>query len=245
MRNTTLKKELALFRWFMGWAYDKKYTERLDWKYFRPSITTVSQKVIFLTWPELMQLYHYQIPVEEKTLNYVKDLFCLQCFTSLRYSDVYNLKRSQVKADHLEIVTQKTADSLTIDLNKYSRSILDKYKFMTFKNDKALPSVSTQKMNLHLKQICERVGLDEPVSRVWYIGSTRYEQTHPKYRLVSTHCGRRTFICNSLTMGIPAETVMRWTGHSNYNAMKPYIAIADQERKAAMQKWDKWNDDSF
>ena len=41
-------------------------------------------------------------------------LFC--CFTGLRYSDVYNLRTSDVKADRIEITTVKTVDCLTIEL---------------------------------------------------------------------------------------------------------------------------------
>lgn len=40
-----------------------------------------------------------------------------------------------------------------------------------------------------------------------------------------SHTGRRTFICNALAMGIPPQVIMKWTGHSDYKAMKPYILI--------------------
>ena len=53
------------------------------------------------------------------------------------------------------------------------------------------------------------------------------DEVTPKYALLSTHAGRRTFICNALALGIPAQVVMKWTGHSDYKAMKPYIDIAD------------------
>jgi len=43
------------------------------------------------------------------------------------------------------------------------------------------------------------------------MGNQRYEEVHPKYSLLTTHCGRRTFIVNALYLGIPAEVVMRRT----------------------------------
>lgn len=45
-------------------------------------------------------------------------------------------------------------------------------------------------------------------------------------------------------MGIPAQTVMKWTGHSDCKAMKPYIDIADKDRKEAMKVWDKKEENS-
>ena len=61
----------------------------------------------------------------------------------------------------------------------------------------------------------------------------------PKYALLSTHAGRRTFICNALALGIPAQVVMKWTGHSDYKAMKPYIDIADDIKANAMNKFNQ------
>ncbi|WP_133159505.1 hypothetical protein, partial [Prevotella sp. MGM2] len=39
--------------------------------------------------------------------------------------------------------------------------------------------------------------------------------------------------------GIPAPVVMKWTGHSDYKAMKPYIDIADDIRANAMNKFNQ------
>lgn len=58
-------------------------------------------------------------------------LFC--CFSGLRYSDVYNLKRSDIKPDHIEVTTVKTADSLIIELNNHSKAILENTKAYTLK----------------------------------------------------------------------------------------------------------------
>ena len=48
-----------------------------------------------------------------------------------------------------------------------------------------------------------------------------------------------TFICNALSLGIPAQVVMKWTGHSDYKAMKPYIDIADEIKASAMDKFNQ------
>ena len=45
---------------------------------------------------------------------------------------------------------------------------------------------------------------------------------------MGTHAARRTFICFAISSGIPHQVVMKWTGHSDYQAMKPYIEIAEK-----------------
>jgi integrase len=83
------------------------------------------------------------------------------------------------------------------------------------------------------------VEFNEQIRTVYFIGSQRHEEVHYKYDLLTTHCGRRTFVVHSLRLGIPAEVVMSWTGHSDYDSMKPYIKIVDELKKASMQKFDE------
>ncbi len=35
-----------------------------------------------------------------------------------------------------------------------------------------------------------------------------------------------------------AYIVMKWTGHNDYKAMKPYIDVADETKAEAMKKFD-------
>ena len=172
-------------------------------------------------------------------LEKVKDVFCFCCFTSLRYSDVANLKRSNVFEDYILVTTIKTYDTLRIELNKYSKAILEKYKDEEYENNLALPVISNQKMNDGLKELGELCGINEPVSITYYKGSERIDEVYKKYELLTTHCGRRTFISNAIMLGIPPEVVMKWTGHEDYRTMKPYIAIADKEKKNAMDLFNK------
>lgn len=137
------------------------------------------------------------------------------------------------------VVTQKTVDGLRIELNNYSKAILDKYKNTPFLNDKALPVISNVKMNEYLKELRELAGINEPQRIIYFKGNERIEEVHSKYALLTTHCGRRTFIVNALFLGIPAEVVMRWTGHSNYKAMKPYRKIVDTLKEQEMTKFNR------
>ena len=186
-----------------------------------------------------MHLYNFDVPESKSYLDRVRDVFLFCCFTSLRYSDVYNLKSSDVKETHIEVTTVKTGDDLIIELNKYSKSILEKYKEVHFSNDKVLPVISNQKMNDYLKELGELAGIDDPIRETYYKGNKRIDEVYPKYALLSTHAGRRTFICNALSLGIPAQVVMKWTGHSDYKAMKPYIDIADDIKASAMNKFNQ------
>ena len=82
---------------------------------YRPKIKSTQKKIIFLTWEELNKLREFEIPAVKQALDRVCDVFLFQCFTGLRYSDVFNFRRSDIKGDHIEITTVKTSDSLIIE----------------------------------------------------------------------------------------------------------------------------------
>ena len=239
MRNTTIGKQLSFLKWFLRWAFKKGVHQNNAYDSYKPKLKSTQKKIIFLTWDELNRLREFKIPSNKQALERVRDVFLFQCFTGLRYSDVFNLRRSDIKDDHIEVTTVKTSDSLIIELNNHSKAILDKYKDVAFENDKVLPVITNQKMNDYLKELAEMAGIDEPVRQTYYKGNERIDEVTPKYALLGTHAGRRTFICNALALGIPPQVVMKWTGHSDYKAMKPYIDIADDIKANAMSKFNQ------
>ena len=236
LSNATTLKQLAYLKWFLKWAAINKYHSVFDYKDYKPRLSTTTKKVIFLTVEEIKQLLATPIPASKQYLERVRDVFVFCCFTGLRHSDAYNLRRSDVKDDCIEITTKKTADSLTIELNDVSRRILEKYRNDVFPNNKALPVISNQKMNDYLEELCELAGFDEEIRETTYQGSDRIDIVLPKYKLIKTHAGRRSFICNALAAGVPVNVVMKWTGHSDYKVMKPYIDVADTIKAKEMNK---------
>ncbi len=258
MEEKTVKKHFFYLRWFLNWCIKNGYCREGQISKFNPKFKVVEKPVIFLTVDELNKLYNYEIPrngAEVELVNvrgekYTKivhdasalaktrDLFCFCAYTSLRYSDATKLKRSDIVDNKINVTTKKTFDKLSIDLNKRSRAILDKYADTAFPFDLALPTISNQKMNDYIKDLGELCGFNDPITKTFYRGGRRVEETFCKWQLLSTHAGRRSFICLALSIGIPPQIVMKWTGHSDYQAMKPYIEIAEQTKSKAMKLFD-------
>lgn len=236
LKNSTLLKRFSFLRWFLRWALRKKYISDNTFETFRPKLKTTQKKIIFLTQSELEKLKECNIPSQKQYLERVRDVFLFQCFTGLRYSDVVNLKKSNIKDDSIHITTIKTTDSLVIELNKYSKALIEKYKKL--EGDKVFSVITNQKMNEYLKELGELAEINEIIRETYYRGNKRFDIETPKYTLLGTHAGRRTFICNALSLGIPPQVVMKWTGHSDYKAMKPYIDIADEIKINAMEKFN-------
>jgi len=240
-RNTTISDKFSSLLWFLRWASQKGYYNGNLHDTFKLKLkgTSIdSKEIIYLSQEEVKQLQDFQFQPTQEALERVRDVFLFQCFTGLRYSDVAKLKRSDVKKGIVHVVTKKTIDGLRIELNKHSQAILDKYKDCTFPSDKVLPVISNKNMNACLKTLGQVVGLNEPTRIVYFKSNQRHEEVYPKWCLLTTHVGRRTFVVTALQLGIPIEVIMRWTGHSNFEAMKPYAKIVDELKEKSMSKFD-------
>lgn len=233
-KNTTIQKEIKTIGWFLRWAAKQGYYNGNAHNTFRPRLKITQKEVIYLTWDELMKLYTFKFG---ECFSRVRDVFCFCCFSGLRYSDVAKLRKSDINNGAIHVVTKKTSETLTIELNKYTTEILDRYSDTDSKL--ALPIISNVKMNKYLKELGKIAEINEQVRQVYYVGSERHEEVHPKYELLTTHCGRRTFVVNAIFLGIAPEVIMKWTGHSNYESMKPYIAIVDELKKKEMEKFNR------
>ena len=238
LKNSTIEKKLGYLRWFLNWATDRGYNTNLDYKKFHPTLKMTQRKVIYLTKEEIARVRDLELSESQAYLDPIRDIFLFCCFSGLRHSDVNNLRRSDIKGDHIEVTTVKTADSISIELNKVTRDILEKYKDTPFKDNKALPNYTNQAMNRDIKELCKLAGINEEIRVTTYKGNVRTDKSQPKWELVGTHTGRRTFIVNALSLGITPNIVMKWTGHSDYKAMKPYIDIVDSIKASSMTRFD-------
>ena len=237
MCDVTAHRQIGYLRWFLRWAADEKGWLTLpDWRGFRPKFKPSGKPVIYLTWDELMKVWNFHDP-ERPWLDGVRDIFCFCSFTSLRFSDAQALRWTDVGPDAITVVTQKTRDALTIELNKWSREILARYDRPDAPM-KVFPQMTNQVANRAVKTICKECGIDSPVRVTTFKGGERRDEIKKKYETIGTHAARRTFVVNALQMGINATTVMQWTGHSDYNSMKPYIAVVDAARAQAMKGFD-------
>ncbi|MDE6010557.1 MAG: site-specific integrase, partial [Muribaculaceae bacterium] len=228
------------FRWFLKWAAEQYLIESRTVNDGRPVIKKIDRPVIWLEMGELARLMGLELAAGS-LLDRARDIFCLQCFTGLRYSDVMALLKSSVKSGHIEVTTIKTGTVLRIELNRHSRAILNKYSRTP--GEKAMPQLDSSTLNKYIKAVASMAGINDPVTITQYYGSERRSVTRPKHEFLSSHAGRRTFICNALALGISPVVVMKWTGHTEYASMKPYIDVADSTKSRAMTLFDAIDSD--
>ncbi len=185
-------KLTSITKTYMNWAFELGLHSNVEFHKLKRIEDEI--EVIYLDRDELIALYEYDF--ENPRLNRVKDFFCFGCFTGLRFSDILNIDKANINEEFIQLNIIKTKTiSHRIELNKYSKAILDKYKDSIFA---PFPKISSQKLNKYIKECCQIVGIDSDVTITRYIGKKRTETTYKKYMLVSSHIARKTFVTNSL-----------------------------------------------
>jgi len=229
-RSSTIAKEYNILDWFLGWAKTKKYyTGNIEMPKVKQKDT---KEIVYLTIEELKRIEQYQS--DNVTAMLAKDMFLLSCYTGLRYSDIIRLRWEDIIEDSIHIIAQKTGKVTSINLNKNSISVLNRHK----DKDPIFPAMANGTLNLYLKQIGKECQINAIQHVSYFKYNKKYEKTFPKHELLSIHCGRRTFIITALTLGISENVIMKWTGHSNFNSMKPYHKIVDELKKREVLKFD-------
>lgn len=240
--NTTIGNHMLYIRQILQWANERGYLkhgkEVLEHKTAKLE-ESKPKAVNYLKWEEFEALYNYEFEEGEEHLELTRDRFCFACATSLRHSDLEILKKADFDdpdtPSSFSFVSKKTHDSLTIFLNKYSKALYQKYKDVPTKDGLLFPPKSNQKMNANLKVIAKKLGLTRNITKMQFSGKERIDETHQLCDVIGTHSARRTFVVHALEMGWSPQVVMSYTGHEDYDSMKPYIALTDKTKQNLME----------
>lgn len=239
-KNSYISKNLKLLKWFLKWATQNGYNRELYYSTFRfkdrgSSIRLNRANKLFLSLQDLEKLMTLQLT--SPTLERVLDVFLFSCFSGLRYSDIYHLKKSDIWDDTIHVTTLKTGDPIAIPLNDYSRSVLKKYEASPFAA--ALPVLSNQKMNFYLKDIAKLAGFHDPITVIHYTGAERIEKTVEKWELLTFHSGRRAFVTIAYYLGMEPSVIMSFTGHSSRDILEIYNRIQEDQKRKEMELFNE------
>ena len=239
-KNSTVENHVSYFTQILKWAFEHGYLKHGKdvIKHKTPTLKLAPQKaVIYLKWDEFQKLYNYEFPEDKKYLELVRDRFCFCCLTSLRHSDLDILRRANFDnpddPTKFTFISKKTNDGLTVFLVPEAIALYKKYLDIPT-GGLAFPKKHNQNMNKGIKEIAKMLGFTREVEMMQYCGKKPVYKTSQLCDVIGTHAARRTFVVHALEEGMSPEMVMTFTGHADYDTMKPYIALTDKTRQSAL-----------
>lgn len=182
-----------------------------DYPLREEEVTTVA-----LSDDEIERVYNLKL---NKKSAIIRDLFVFACETGLRYSDLVALQDDNIQGNILTVRTSKTGALVCIPLRRRAREIIARH-------DGAIRYKDSQtNFNKCVKTLCRRAGITGKVLCEYTVGTRFVRRSIPKYKLVSSHTGRRSFATNAYFAGIPIMRIMLITGHKTEQAFFRYIRV--------------------
>jgi len=177
---------------------------------------------IYTDFNEIQILFDEQLT--KKTEMLVRDKYILNCFLGMRYSDLNKLEahfftKKNITGKEFIVYTgraKKTDHKIEFAIHPIAQKILEKYDFN-------LPKLSAKEFNEVLKIVSHKAGL-RGLERIREIrGHETIIRDIPKYELMSSHAGRRSFCTNFYNEGVSIAAIMSISGHQTEIEFRKYI----------------------
>lgn len=166
-------------------------------------------------------------------LENARDWLLISSYCGQRVSDFLRFDKSMIRYEKnkvgelkplIEFTQVKTDKIMTIPLHSKIIEIMKKY-------DGNFPrKISDQRYNEHIKKVCEKAKINTPTHGTLFDHNKKEKVTkdYPKWMLVSSHIGRRSFATNNYGK-IPTSFLMYVTGHTTEAMFLTYIGKSNKD----------------
>lgn len=240
--NTTVKYTKTFVE-FLKWAAKMGYNKNAEFLNFELE-GEKEPAIIYLEYEEIERLKKMEL--KDNAFVQLRDVFLFGCYTGQRYSCYRNLKKNHIikrvidgKEKLIWInnpVKSRNPQPIHIPLNDFAESIIRKYADLD--GEFALPVTCNQTFNKQIKKLGKLAQLDEIVTIYKFKGSKRIEEQFPKYKKLSTHTMRKTFISNAFHLGMDTKMVKKFTNHKSDKDFDRYLGIPTGDKMKAIEKFD-------
>mgnify|MGYP006430038539 CR=1 FL=1 len=218
----TYEKELTRIKTLCRHARSKGVNVSPEFEMLK--INKQASPVIFLTNEEIGKIKKLQ-KLSSK-LDIARDWLLISCYTGQRISDFLRFNQSMLitydNGKAIEFIQKKTGSKVSVPVTNPLQKILDK------RNGDFPDRLLEQEYNRLIKCVCKRAGIDQQIAGVLKTKvddkktQRGIEGMYPKYKLIASHVGRRTFA--TLYYGhIPTQKLLPITGHKTENMLLKYI----------------------
>ena len=131
---------------------------------------------------------------------------------------------------YIDFIQKKTEGKMSIPLNDKIIEILNKRGF-NFPD-----RITDQRYNILLKEVCKQAKINTIVEGGLLIDNRKVYDKYPKYKLVSSHIGRRSFASNNYGK-IPTSFLTYMTGHSSELQFRKYLGKTNDDMATEVAKY--------
>ncbi|MGO1245652.1 MAG: tyrosine-type recombinase/integrase [Sphingobacterium sp.] len=232
--NDTIYKYISTLKVFLKWCNDNDYLVHPD--VFKTQKTNFKKKayneIIALSESEIEKLMNHDLS-DKPSLERVRDLFCLLCYTGQRFEDLIDFDPKDIKNNAWDFISVKVKKRVIVPFEGYiapAKDILERIGY-------SVPKISNQKFNEYIKTVGKLAGLDETIKITRYSGKQKLVIEKRKYDFLSSHVGRRSMVTNLLSRNVPITLVQKLTAHSDIRTLMKYESASTDSLIEALIKF--------
>jgi integrase len=234
--GTIIEKYVSQIKGFVKYAKTKGFetSPEIDSKDFSfPRDETIDT---YFNEDEIDIIFNLDLKNNQR-LDNVRDLFIVGVWTGLRISDLKRINEFNITENRIKIIsTEKTGAHVEIPLHSQIKAII-------LKRQSILPTICSQKFNLYIKELCKLAGFTKEI-----FGGIKDPKTnrkvkgyYPKYKLISSHTCRRSFVSNHYGQ-LDDKTIMAISTHKNISVFLDYVKITAEEHANKLEELWKRKD---
>ena len=192
--------------------------------------------IVYLNFEEINKIIEINDLVNH--LDNARDWLIISCYSGQRVSDFMNFTKSMIRIEKdnngkeitfIEFTQKKTKQNIALPLHP------EVIKILTKRNGEFPRPISDVKYNKYIKIIVKKAGITEEVigSRIDKDINRKIKKSYPKYELITSHIGRRSFATNFYGV-IPTPLIMSATGHMSEKMFLNYIGKSQTDRAKSL-----------
>lgn len=207
-KSSYIVKELKFIKTFCKYASKKLDVSKevLLWSFVDTDSHSDKYDDPIFTFKEIEAIKN--VNLESDRLDNVRDWLLISCYTGQRISDLLSMSSDNiVNLEFYQVFQQKGQKGITIYLMPEVLEILKK------RNGEFPRKISNQKYNDYIKIVCQKAKIENVIKGGKEIEKRKVIDFYPKWELVTSHIGRRTFV--SLFESILGKELVKvQTGHT-------------------------------
>ena len=217
----TVGKQNKNLKVFLNWCFENRIYEKFSLKGFPTLMEEVDN--IYLTETELVKLMALDLDDEKE--KKVRDLFIIGCETGLRFSDIIKINMEHINDGYLTFSPKKTSGYSN---NKIIIPVSDRFTKVLKRNKNDIPKLGNETVtyfNQIIRTVCEKAKINKEVRYQREVAGKMITDTRFRYQEVSSHTCRRTFCTLKFLKGMPAQAIMKFSGHRTERNFLKYLKL--------------------
>lgn len=225
--HKTIKNLKTIFRVLRNDGFDLR-SMILD--YECPSKTYLPPKPI-INADEFQRILKLEV---DSTLEPYRRLFLLCLCTGLRFSDGERISIRNISDEVIEGKKEKFLNIVSIKTGKAIKHNITDIPIVEHivRQSSFLGNywhISNTKYNKGLKEICRMAGITQIFTTYKIVGGDQVPITVPKYKLVTAHTARHSFITNLYINGLDWKDIKYLVGISSDSVLNTYIHLSENQ----------------